>query len=76
MKALVTGGGGFLGLYIVEQLLEDSVEVRVICRKRYERLDQLGVEWVQGDIQNGEIVESACDPRRGRAWQPPPGAAQ
>lgn len=61
MKALVTGGGGFLGLYIVEQLLDDGVAVRVICRKRYERLDQLGVEWVQGDIQNAEVVESACD---------------
>lgn len=60
MKALVTGGGGFLGLYIVEQLLNDGVEVRVICRKRYERLDQLGVEWVQGDIQNAEVVASAC----------------
>ncbi len=61
MKALVTGGGGFLGLYVVEQLLDDGIEVRVICRKRYERLDQLGVEWVQGDIQNAEIVESACE---------------
>lgn len=61
MKALVTGGGGFLGLYIVEQLLEDGIDVRVLCRKRYERLDQLGVEWVQGDIQDAAIVASACD---------------
>ncbi|NQV28610.1 MAG: NAD-dependent epimerase/dehydratase family protein [Rhodopirellula sp.] len=61
MKALVTGGGGFLGLYIVEQLLEDGADVRVLCRKRYERLDQLGVEWVQGDIQDAEAVASACD---------------
>jgi 2-alkyl-3-oxoalkanoate reductase len=61
MKALVTGGGGFLGLYIVEQLLEDGVDVRVLCRQRYERLDQLGVKWVQGDIQNAATVESACD---------------
>ena len=61
MKALVTGGGGFLGLYIVEQLLEDGVDVRVLCRQRYERLDQLGVDWVQGDIQNAPLVESACD---------------
>ncbi len=61
MKALVTGGGGFLGLYVVEQLLDVGADVRVICRKRYERLDQLGVEWVQGDIQDADIVESACD---------------
>lgn len=61
MKALVTGGGGFLGLYVVEQLLEDGVDVRVLCRNRYGTLDQLGVEWVQGDIQNTEVVASACE---------------
>ena len=61
MKALVTGGGGFLGLYVVEQLLDDGFEVRVVCRKRYERLEQLGVEWVQGDIQDAALVESACE---------------
>jgi nucleoside-diphosphate-sugar epimerase len=61
MKALVTGGGGFLGLYVVEQLLEDGADVRVLCRQRYERLDQLGVEWVQGDLQDAAIVESACE---------------
>ncbi|MDA0282990.1 MAG: NAD-dependent epimerase/dehydratase family protein [Planctomycetota bacterium] len=61
MKALVTGGGGFLGLYIVEQLLDDGIDVRVLCRHRHERLDQPGVDWVQGDLQNAAIVESACD---------------
>jgi nucleoside-diphosphate-sugar epimerase len=61
MKALVTGGGGFLGLYIVEQLLDDGFDVRVICRNRYERLDQLGVECVQGDIQDAALVASACE---------------
>ena len=60
MKALVTGGGGFLGLYIVEQLLDDGADVRVLCRGRYGRLDQLGVETVQGDIQDTDTVSSAC----------------
>lgn len=60
MKALVTGGGGFLGLYVVEQLLEDGCDVRVLSRGRYDVLDQLGVESVQGDIRDAATVESAC----------------
>lgn len=60
MKALVTGGGGFLGLYIVEQLRERGDEVRVFCRGQYARLDELGVETVRGDISDAEAVEQAC----------------
>lgn len=61
MKALVTGGGGFLGLYIVEQLLEDGADVRVFCRGRYSRLDELGVETLQGDLRDAAAVARACD---------------
>lgn len=61
MKALVTGGGGFLGLYIVEQLLERGDEVRVFCRGEYERLNELRVECVRGDIRDAAIVASACE---------------
>lgn len=60
MKALVTGGGGFLGLFIVEQLLDSGSQVRVLCRGRYARLDELKVETVRGDIQDAEFVDSAC----------------
>ena len=61
MHALVTGGGGFLGLYIVEQLVARGDNVRVFCRGRYARLEELGVETVQGDIRDGSAVERACD---------------
>lgn len=60
MKALVTGGGGFVGLYIVEQLLADGHDVRVFCRGKYAALDALKVETVQGDIRDASAVESAC----------------
>ncbi len=60
MKTLVTGGGGFLGLYIVEQLVARGDDVRVFCRGRYDQLDALGVETVQGDIQNAADVATAC----------------
>jgi nucleoside-diphosphate-sugar epimerase len=58
--ALVTGGGGFLGLYIVEQLVARGDRVRVLCRGRYQRLDELGVEQLQGDVRDAAVVGRAC----------------
>ena len=43
MQTLVTGGGGFLGLYIVEQLLQQGHAVRVFSRGQYPALKALGV---------------------------------
>ncbi len=60
MKTLVTGGGGFLGLYIVEQLLQHGHEVRVFCRGKYPALDRLGVEVLQGDLRDSNAVSEAC----------------
>ena len=58
---LVTGGGGFLGLYIVEQLTARGEKVRVFCRKRYPRLDEIGAEWFAGDVRDTDAVERACE---------------
>ena len=60
MKALVTGGGGFLGLYIVEQLLAAGHDVRVFSRGHYPALAALNVESQQGDLQDLSAVENAC----------------
>ncbi len=60
MKALVTGAGGFLGLYIVEQLVARGDQVRTFCRGKYAELDQLGVETIRGDICNREETVAAC----------------
>lgn len=61
MKALVTGGGGFLGLYIVEQLLERGDQVRVFCRGEYPRLTELSVEVARGDVRDRDAIAAACD---------------
>lgn len=60
MNVLVTGGGGFLGLYIVEQLVAAGANVRVFCRGEYPRLKELNVETVQGDIRDADAVLRAC----------------
>lgn len=60
MNVLVTGGGGFLGLYIVEQLLADGHTVRVFCRGNYPALSKLGVQVVQGDVRDLSRISDAC----------------
>jgi 2-alkyl-3-oxoalkanoate reductase len=60
MRALVTGGGGFLGRYIVEQLVARGDRVRVFSRQRYAELDSLGVEFQTGDLQDAVAVAAAC----------------
>ncbi len=60
MKALVTGGGGFLGLYIVEQLRAAGHDVRVLSRGQYPALAALNVETQQVDIRDAAKVDVAC----------------
>jgi 2-alkyl-3-oxoalkanoate reductase len=60
MKALVTGGAGFLGLYVTEQLVARGDTVRVLSRRSHPRLGELGVEWQGGDIRDPQSVERAC----------------
>lgn len=64
MKALVTGGGGFLGKAIVKLLLERGDEVRSFSRSHYPVLTELGVEQFNGDLDDSTAVEKAvngCD---------------
>jgi 2-alkyl-3-oxoalkanoate reductase len=60
MFALVTGGGGFLGRYVVEQLIARGDRVRSLARGRYPALEQLGVETMCGDLRDPAVVRSAC----------------
>lgn len=60
MNALVTGGGGFLGRYIVEQLRARGDQVRSFGRGKYPELTAMGVEVVRGDIADRDAVLRAC----------------
>ncbi|MBT1070205.1 NAD-dependent epimerase/dehydratase family protein [Pelotalea chapellei] len=64
MKALVTGGGGFLGGVIVRMLVERGDEVVSFSRSEYPELQKLGVKQVKGDLGDREAVIKAaagCD---------------
>jgi nucleoside-diphosphate-sugar epimerase len=64
MKALVTGGGGFLGRAIVGTLLNRCDQVRSLSRQAYPELAELGVEQVHGNLSDSATVEQAvrgCD---------------
>jgi nucleoside-diphosphate-sugar epimerase len=60
-KALVTGGGGFLGSAIVRRLRARGDAVRILTRGVYPELEALGVEAVRGDLADSEAVSRAVE---------------
>ncbi|MBI4298852.1 MAG: NAD-dependent epimerase/dehydratase family protein [Chloroflexi bacterium] len=66
MKALVTGGTGFIGCNIVRALIEEGIQVRVLMRRESSALniEDTGVEKAWGDVRDTEAVRDAvggCD---------------
>lgn len=59
MKALVTGGGGFLGGAIVDALLARGDDVTSLARGDYPLLRERGVATVRGDLADPVIAREA-----------------
>jgi nucleoside-diphosphate-sugar epimerase len=61
IKVLVTGAGGFLGTYIVRDLLaENKYEVTSFSRRTYSHLEQMGIKQISGNLCSYEDVQLAC----------------
>ena len=69
MKYLVTGGAGFIGSHIVESLIRNGNEVRVLddlSTGHYDNLKKVSseIEFVEGDIRDPDIcidLAKGCD---------------
>jgi nucleoside-diphosphate-sugar epimerase len=59
-KALVTGGGGFVGKAVVKKLLELGVETRVLGRHRYKEIESMGGECIVGNVCDSMIMNHAA----------------
>ena len=58
-KALVTGGGGFLGKAVVRKLIEKKIDVASFSRSKYPELDRMGVTQIQGDLaRQADVIEA------------------
>lgn len=57
--ALITGGGGFLGSAIAEQLVARGQRVISLSRRRHVRLDRLGVAQIRADVGDRQALEKA-----------------
>lgn len=61
MKVLVTGGGGFVGAYVVERLLQRGYAVRSLGRSPQPQWAARGVQVIRGDLTDAASLSAACD---------------
>ena len=60
-KVLVTGGGGFLGRYILESLIsQNCAEITSLGRSPQPELCELGINVICGDIADRDVVSQAA----------------
>jgi UDP-glucose 4-epimerase len=68
MRALITGGAGFIGSHLAERLLKDGQEVAVVDNLSTGSLKNIEgfrknpkFDFVEGDIRNAELIDSLVE---------------
>lgn len=61
MKALVTGGGGFLGEALTRALLAQGHQVLVLARGDYPALVKAGAQLLRGDLRDARVAGTSCE---------------
>ena len=56
MKALVTGGGGFLGFRIAQMLHERGDQVTVLGRHQYPHVEKAGIPAIIADVRDVDAL--------------------
>ncbi len=59
MKAVVTGGGGFLGFRIARMLQERGDQVTVLGRRHYPHVEKAGIPAIVADIRDVDALQRA-----------------
>ncbi len=59
MKAIITGGGGFIGSHIARLLKSQSHEVTALGRRHYPDLEAQGIACVRADIRDRDALTQA-----------------
>ena len=59
MRTLVTGGAGYFGTLLTEQLLSLGYEVRILDTNEPDQLND-SVEFINADIRDADAVREAC----------------
>ncbi len=64
-RTLVAGGAGFIGSYLVEQLVADGAEVTVVDNLEKGNLDNLksvlsDIRFINKDLRDGDVCKTVC----------------
>jgi GDP-D-mannose 3', 5'-epimerase len=68
-KAVVCGGGGFIGGHLVKRLKEEGFWVRAVDIKFHEYEETIADDFIQGDLRDINVCERVFDQRFDEVYQ-------